>query len=141
MGADIAILSSQKLKGIKGIISIDPWNGHYTLKQKSEKNLNKYISNLEKRPCINIASGKQFVDEIINDETMDLKVSLKNYHNPIIHIFSTKKSKSEFEKYYNQQNNEKKNLIILNSVDHSFSDKRIALAKTIYDWLEKDNAR
>lgn len=133
MGADIAILSSRELKAIKGIISIDPWNGYYTLNQKTEDELDKYISNLEQRPCINIASGKAFVREIITNEAMDLKAALNN---STIHIFSSKKNKYAFEKYCGQENNE--NLIVLSSVDHSFSDKRIALAKTIYEWLEKN---
>ncbi|WP_372642809.1 hypothetical protein, partial [Ancylomarina sp.] len=70
MGADIAILAGQELPLVKGIISIDLWNGHHSLKQKSEEELSVYIQNLKQRPCIQIESGKAFVDGIITNNGM-----------------------------------------------------------------------
>jgi alpha/beta superfamily hydrolase len=134
MGADIAILSTQYSSNIKGIISIDPWNGFNALQQKSKKELQRYSNNLEIRPCINIASGKAFVDEIINSEKMNLTTALNGYSNSMIHIFSKKKDMLEFKKYC--ENLKEQKMILLNAVDHSFSDKRISLARTIYNWLE-----
>ena len=136
MGADIALLASEELKSIKGVISIDPWNAYHELKRKSEKELNQYIRNLEKRPCLNIASGKEFVTGILNDRTMNLKQTINNSIHSKLYIFSKKKGKRQFENYCGQKNNER--IIVLNAADHSFSDKRIALAKTIFNWLEKN---
>ncbi len=135
MGADIALLAGQDLKQVKGIISIDLWNGHHSLKQKTEQELSKYIQNLEQRPCIQIESGKAFVDGIITNNGMDLKAPLKNYPNRILHIFSKKKDMLEFKSYCDDANEE--GILVLNACDHSFSDKRMALAQTLYDWLEK----
>lgn len=135
MGADIALLAGQELPQIKGIISIDPWNGHHSLKRKSEQELSTYIQNLEQRPCIQIESGKAFVDGITTNNGMDIKAPLKNYPNRMLHIFSKKKDMLAFKRFCDEIN--EKDILVLNACDHSFSDKRMALAQTLYDWLEK----
>jgi len=139
MGADIAILAGQELPQVKGIISIDPWNGYYSLQQKSKEELSTYIQNLEQRPCIQIESGKAFVDGIITNSGMDLKEPLKNYTNRILHIFSKKKDMRAFKSFCNEINEE--DILVLNACDHSFSDKRMALAQTLFDWLEKESEK
>lgn len=133
MGADIAILCGYDLPEIKKIISIDPWDGYNDLKAKSATALNEYISNVEQRPCIKISSGKDFVNEIISSNEMDLEKPLNSEATVITHIFSTKQEKSTFQKNLSQIS--EKNMILLNACDHSFSDKRIELAKTIIERL------
>ena len=137
MGADIALLAGQDLEQVKGIISIDPWNGHYSLKQKTEQELAKYIKNLEQRPCIQIESGNAFVDGIITKDKMNLKEPLENYPNHTLHIFSKKKDKLAYKRCFDAVN--EKDIVVLNACDHSFSDKRMALAQTLFDWLEKES--
>jgi len=139
MGADIALLAGQELEQVKGIISIDPWNGHHSLELKSEQELSTYIQNLEQRPCIQIESGKAFVDGIITNSGMDLKEPLKNYPNRMLHIFSKKKDMRAFKSFCDEINEE--DILVLNACDHSFSDKRMALAQILYDWLEKESVK
>ncbi|WP_321282123.1 hypothetical protein [Marinifilum fragile] len=132
MGADIAILCGKEISGINKIISIDPWDAYHALRSKSKEELNQYISNVEKRPCIKVSSGADFVNGIIEDPEMDLESALSVGEN--IHIFSNKESEAEFmEKYAGVS---KKNLVVLDACDHSFSDKRIELAKTIIKSLQ-----
>ncbi|MBZ0244138.1 MAG: alpha/beta hydrolase [Bacteroidales bacterium] len=134
MGADIAILCSKDMPEIKKIISIDPWDGYNALHTKTEKELNAYISNLEQRPCIELSSGKDFVNEIISSNEMDFEASLNSDASVITHIFSQEQEKSIFQKNHNQIS--ENNMILLNACDHSFSDKRIELAKTIIECLK-----
>lgn len=139
MGADIAILCGLEDKAIKGIISIDPWNGYSTLKQKNEKELVSYINELKQRPCVKIASSEKFVYDILNNTVFDLKNVLKKYQIPIIHIFSNNVDITVFQNNCDLQN--QNSCRLLESCDHSFSDKRIALATTIFEWLEKNKIK
>ncbi len=137
MGGDIALLSYEELDGIKGVLTIDPWSGYDVLNNKLDKQLNKYIVNLEQRPCIDIASGSEFVNEIMNIEKMNLEKSIKSSSQSSAYIFSNKKEKNEFHKYHS--NIKEDHIWVLNANDHSFSDKRILLTETIYNWLETKN--
>lgn len=134
MGGDIAILSLEEIKGIKGVITMDPWSGYDVLNSKIDKQRNKYITNLEQRPCINIVSGEEFVNEVMSSENMSLENALKNHSKTILNIFSNDREKSTFVNYHKEMNND--NIVVLNACDHSFSDKRITLTKTIFNWLE-----
>ena len=134
MGSDIAILCGYDLPEIKKAISIDPWDGYNDLKAKTTLELNAYISNVEQRPCITLSSGKDFVNEIVYSNQMDLEKSLNSDATVIVHIFSTRNEKSVFQKNHGQIRED--NMILLNACDHSFSDKRIELAKTIIKYLK-----
>ncbi|WP_320019176.1 hypothetical protein [Labilibaculum manganireducens] len=139
MGADIAIFGGFNDKDFRGVISIDPWNGYSTLKHKNEKDLASYINELKQRPCIKIASIEKFVSDILNDADLDLKNVLNKYQLPIIHIFSNNTDNVNFQNDCEMQNHNSCHLI--ESSDHSFSDKRIALATTIFEWLEKNKRK
>lgn len=139
MGADIAILCGLEDKEIKGIISIDPWNGYSTLKQKNEKDLVSYINELKQRPCIKIGSTEKFVYDILNNTDFDLKNVLRKYQISIIHIFSNNVDVAVFQNNCELQN--QNSCRLLESCDHSFSDKRIALATTVFKWLEKNKRK
>lgn len=133
MGADIALLAASESEGIKGVISIDPWNGYHELKSKNEKQFDAYCKNVENRPCITVISGKDFSSEIINNERFNLKGKIDQINIPVLHIFSSIKNKEQFNARLGDLPNQKTELI--ESVDHSFSDKRIALTQTIYQWI------
>jgi alpha/beta superfamily hydrolase len=135
MGADIALLSAHKIQNIKGVISIDVWNGYNELKHKSEKQITQYIKNLDVRPCINIRSGKFFVDDIMNDDDMDLKIHLNELSCPVLHIFSNSRDMKVFKEYSEGLKEQK--FALLKASDHSFSNKRIALAKTIFNFIKQ----
>lgn len=134
MGGDIALLALEEIKGIKGVITIDPWSGFNVLNGKIEKLKTKYILNLEQRPCINLVSGEAFVNDVMKNDKMSIENSLKNHSNSILNIFSTDKVQSTFMSYH--QYIDQDNMIVLEACDHSFSDKRISLAKSVYNWLE-----
>ena len=136
MGADIAVITGNKNRNIKGVISIDPWNGFFELNNKNDSDLEKYIRNLEQRPCINIESGAEYVASILDNRNMDLQPILKNYSKPIIHIFSKEKSMNEFKNNCELANQELK---VIEASDHSFSDKRIALTNEIALWIKNHN--
>ncbi len=132
MGADIAIITANTNNNIKGIISIDPWNGFFELSNKTQSELDKYRNNVEQRPCINLKSGTDFIASIIENNEMNLKPILQNSSKPIIHIFSNEKDKSSFE-LINELTN--KEMLLIKSSDHSFSDKRISLTNEIVLWM------
>lgn len=136
MGADIAILTAKTNEKIKGVISIDPWNGYFELSNKTEKDLCNYKKNVEQRPCIKIKSGNDFVSSIIENREMDLQASLCNFSKPITHIFSRENDKNAFYKNCNLTNQE---LQVVAASDHSFSDKRISLTNEIALWLNNQN--
>jgi dienelactone hydrolase len=135
MGADIALLSASIIDNIAGIISIDPWNGKYVLSHKTEDELKSYIKNLEQRPCIKIESGLKFVDEIMNDQSLDLELASKNNKKPILHIFSDNVEMNNYKRSCKIENDSY--CLSLQANDHSFSNKRIALTNTLFNWLEK----
>ncbi|NPD45470.1 MULTISPECIES: alpha/beta hydrolase [unclassified Lentimicrobium] len=137
MGGDIALIALEEIKGIKGVIALDPWSGYYVLNHKIDKQRIKYITNLEQRPCINLVSGESFVNDAMSNARMNLDNSLKNNPKSILKIFSTDREQSTFISFH--QNMTQENMIVLDACDHSFSDKRISLAKTIYNWLESHN--
>lgn len=134
MGGDIALIALEEMNGIKGVIAVDPWSGYNVLNHKLEKQKNKYISNLEQRPAIHINSGEEFVNDIMDNEKMSLENALKNHSNSILYLFSTEREKSIFKNFHPNINSN--NLNVLNACDHSFSDKRISLAKSAFKWLE-----
>lgn len=136
MGADIAILTANTNEKIKGVISIDPWNGYNELSNKTEKDLDNYRKNVEQRPCIRLKSGDDFVSSIIENKEMDLQTSLRNFSKPVIHIFSNENDKNTFYKSCNLTNLE---FQVLAASDHSFSDKRIILTNEIFLWLNNQN--
>lgn len=137
MGGDIALLAHEEIVGIKGVIAVDPWSGYDVLNHKIDKQLNKYISNIEQRPCINLVSGKGFVNDLMANARMNLDNSIKSNPKSILNIFSTDREKSTFESFHQDLNQD--NSIVLEACDHSFSDKRISLANTVYNWLENHN--
>lgn len=132
MGADIAILGGKEIEGLNTIISIDPWDAYNALQSKSEEELNQYISNVEKRPCIKLSSGADFVNDIIENQEMDLESALSVKES--VHIFSSKQLEAEFKKKHATIDEE--NTIVLDACDHSFSDKRMELAKMIIKSLQ-----
>lgn len=136
MGADIALLSVNDIPNIKGVISIDVWNGYNELRHKSEKQISQYIKNLDVRPCINIRSGKFFVNDIMNDEVMDIKIHLNKISCPTLYIFSNSRGMKAFKEYSNGV--KKQEMLFLEASDHSFSNKRIALAKTIFSFIKRN---
>ncbi len=137
MGADIAIISANKNPRIKGVISIDPWNGYYELKHKSEKGLKKYMENVDQRPCINVNTGLDFVNSIIQNPKMNLKPYTLNNTIPSIYIFSNDESKNSFKQ--NCALKTEQHLFVIPASDHSFSDKRISLTNKIATWLIENN--
>ncbi len=136
MGADIAIITANSNKKVKGVISIDPWNGFFELSNKTESELNRYKTNVEQRPCIKIKSGNEYVSSILDNKEMDLKISMQDISIPIIHIFSNENDKNEFKTNCKITNQE---LQVIDASDHSFSDKRISLTNEIALWLKKQN--
>ncbi|PXY02265.1 hypothetical protein DF185_06355 [Marinifilum breve] len=132
MGADIAILGGKEIEGLNTIISIDPWDAYNALQSKSEEELNQYISNVEKRPCIKLSSGADFVNEIIFNQEMSLETAL--HSNVSFHIFSSKELEMAFKEHHKDIADV--NIHVLHACDHSFSDKRMELAKVIIKSLQ-----
>lgn len=138
MGADIAILAAQTNPSIKGVISIDPWNGFSTLSHKTELELDRYAKNVDQRPCIKVKSGQAFVASILEHKTMDLTTTLLDYPKPIIHIFSNEKDKNTFVEQLGSAKNECR---VIPASDHSFSDQRIGLTNEIAAWLNQSKTK
>lgn len=138
MGADIAILAAKTNPSIKGVISIDPWNGFTTLSHKTELELERYVKNVDQRPCIKVKSGKAFVSSILDYKTMNLTTSLQDYSKPIMHIFSNEKDKNTFSNTTDLIESEFR---VIPASDHSFSNQRISLTNEIASWLNQQKTK
>lgn len=132
MGADIGMVIA---RNVKGVICIDPWNGYNWLSSINEQERNNYIKLLDKRSNIHLVSGAAFVSNILSNPNNNLQKYTSDSRLKIYYIFSNKTAESKFK--LNQINLQPGNSVILNAIDHSFSDKRILLGETIYEWITR----
>jgi alpha/beta superfamily hydrolase len=147
MGGFLSLITAFKDPSIKAAASIAGVNFGYWAKSGTNKEKGKIFLRLLEDSLLplNGTTSKNLLEEVLSHEndwnftnfverlsnrflllvggTKDIIVPISNHHNPLV------------ESFYSGKATYIENKIL--EADHAFSDKRIALIKTILSWLEK----